>query len=137
MTTPGDRSFILFVEYDQPGWREPDRWGIGWHNGHETAHFWFGHAFSYTYDRRRDPRPAPRTQRRPLSLIVGRYATQDEAENVRAAAVAVQREIQGRADAVQAEMKEAIAPFRSRLAQLDAEKADVLRIITQTKGPEE
>lgn len=124
-----DRPFILFIEYRSNGWDKPDRWAIG-HWKRETDHFWFGAAIPYTWNRKREDRGWSRTMRRPLNLIVGRYPTQEEAEAAREAAVAVQRDIEARTQAVNDEMAKVMEPFLSRIRQLQAEEADTLKIIT-------
>lgn len=124
-----DRPWIVYVEYDQPSWRIPTRWGMGrWVR--ETAKIWFGHAYSgvgMTGGREYPER------RRQLDLIVGRFATREEAVQAIRDAIDVQRETDARRDAVKAEMATAMEPFKSRILQINAEVEDRLR--ERMKGP--
>lgn len=122
------KPFIVFAEYRDGFWHSPDRWRVGRWVG-ETSKMWTGHIIEFRDGQSREF-PA---RRRALDLIKGRFATLDEALAAIREARRLEREIEARAGAVKDEMTEVMAPFKSRIAQIQSERDDRLREIMKGK----
>lgn len=107
--------YVLHRQYNSGGmWTEPRNWLVSPMIA-ETAKTWM----------RTMRRGAARRQS--SDLIVGRYSTRMAAEQARQRAHDVFVDVEARAAAIKAEMEEACRPFRERLTQLAAERADRTR----------
>lgn len=122
------KPFIVFAEFRDGYWQSPDRWAVG-RLVSETAKMWSGRMI----DIRAPDHNEHRERRRALDLIKGRFATLDEALAAIREARRLEREIEARAGAVKDEMTEVMAPFKSRIAQIQSERDDRLREIMKGK----
>lgn len=104
--------WALHKQFNGGWWEEPERWAVSPVVA-ETAKMW---TRTHSY--------GAGTRRGDKALIQGRYATRQEAEAARLAAMEVYEDTGARMKAVQDEMEEACRPYLDRLKQLNAERAD-------------
>ncbi|AXQ68955.1 hypothetical protein HOU00_gp170 [Caulobacter phage CcrPW] len=113
--------WVLHKVHNGGWWDQPERWAVT-HMISETDKTWM--------------RPYPSgagSQRGLKDLIKGRYASRQEAEAARLAAIEVFQDIAAREAEIELLIAEAVRPYKDRLKQLAAEKADRMSEITEGK----
>lgn len=111
--------WVLHKQFNGGWWEEPERWAVS-PMVSETAKTWM-RTHSYGTGTRRGDKV----------LIKGRYASRQEAEAARLAAIEVYQDIATREAEIERLMAEACRPFKDRLKQLAAEQADRISEITE------
>lgn len=114
------KPWAILQQYSSPMWRTPDQWVVAEVIAEtpKTLVVMMPNTFS------REKRT--HEKRHSKEMTHGRYDTEAEARAVLQAARETHADVTRREAAVKEEMAEAMRPFRQRLEQLGAERADTL-----------